>query len=327
MSRRGGAELFAVTEKELFIAICRKNPEALPVFAQCWWLDAACDNDWDIALTMKGDQVTGIWPFMLSERLSISMMRNPRLTPYLGPQVFYPPDIKESNRDSYEYDVMEQLLDALPDADVWRLSLTPGIRQAGLFRRAGLKIEVQQTFLCALDEPEEQIFQQFKEPLRRNLRAAEKELVISEEPEAVNMLFDFQKATLTEKRVTQAYTEDQMQALLDACLANGAGTLWTARDGNKIQAIVWNVWDAGTSYYFMGAKNPDTENYKAMSALLWHCIRQAKARGNRVFDFEGSMDAGVERFFRAFGARRELYLVLKRDGHWFWKLLRALRIR
>jgi hypothetical protein len=64
-----------------------------------------------------------------------------------------------------------------------------------------------------------------------------------------------------------------------------------------------------------------------MSALLWHCIRQAKARGNRVFDFEGSMDAGVERFFRAFGARRELYLVLKRDGHWFWKLLRALRIR
>ena len=322
-------ETIIVTEKELFITICRENPAALPVFTQCWWLDAVCDDkaDWNVALTMKGDQVTGIWPYMLSERLSISMMRNPRLTPYLGPHVFFPPDIKASNRDSYEYDVMEQLLDALPDADVWGLSLTPGLKQAGLFRRAGLKIEVQQTFLCSLEEDEGPIFQHFKEPLRRNLRAAEKALTISAEPETVGMLYAFQSATLAEKRVAQPYTEAHMQTLLDACVANDAGTLWVAREGDQVQAIIWNVWDAETSYYFMGGKNPATDNYKAMSALLWHCIREAKARGNKTFDFEGSMDAGVERFFRAFGARRELYLILKRDGHWLWKLMGALRLR
>jgi lipid II:glycine glycyltransferase (peptidoglycan interpeptide bridge formation enzyme) len=90
------------------------------------------------------------------------------------------------------------------------------------------------------------------------------------------------------------------------------------------QAIVWNVWDAGSSYYFMGAKNPKVDNYRAMSALLWHSMRMAKARGNHTFDMEGSMDPGVERFFRNFGGRRELYLVLRKDGHWLWRLLRMM---
>lgn len=318
-----------MTRKALFEVICRENPAVLPVFAQCWWLNAVCDSpdDWDVAVTMKGDQITGIWPFFLSERMSISMMRNPKLTPYLGPHIFFPPDIKEGNRDSYEYEAMEGLLDSLPNADVWRLSMAPGIKQAGLFRRSGLKIEVQQTFLCSLQEDEEILFQHFKEPLRRNLRAADKVLTITAEPELIGQLYEFQKATLSEKRIAQPYTGAHMRVLLDACIAHDAGTLWAAREGGEVQAIIWNVWDAERSYYFMGGKNPVTDNYKAMSVLLWHCIRQAKARGNKLFDFEGSMDAGVERFFRTFGAKRELYLVLKRDGHWLWKLLRTLRIR
>jgi hypothetical protein len=322
-------ERIPVTEKELFTAICRKAPAIVPLFAQYWWLDAVCDDpdEWDVVLTMKGDQVTGVWPYLRTERLSISMMRNPRLTPYLGPHVFYPPDIKGARRDSYEYEVSEQLLDSLPEADVWRLSLPPGYRQAGLFRRFGLRLDVQQTFLLPLPDEEENIFIGFKEPLRRNLRAAEKEIRIVEDPTQLHALFDFQKATLEEKRVRQAYTEEHMQRLMNACLRHESGTLYLAYENGQLQAAIWNVWDEHRSYYLMGGKNPESDNYRAMSALLWHCIRKARARGNRVFDFEGSMDGGVERFFRSFGARRDLYLVLRRDDHWLWRLLGALRLR
>lgn len=318
-----------MTEKELFTTICRKAPAIVPLFAQCWWLDAVCDDpdDWDVVVTMKGDQVTGIWPYVRTERVGISMMRNPRLTPYMGPYVFYPSDIKGAKRDSYEYDVSEQLLDSLPDADVWRLSLPPGYKHAGLFRRFGLRLDVQQTFLLSLDEDEDVIFGGFKEPLRRNIRAAEKDIRVVEDAAQLHDLFNFQKATLEEKRVLQSYTEEHMQSLMNACLENGSGTLYLAYEGGQLQAAIWNVWDAHRSYYLMGGKNPESDNYRAMSALLWHCIREAKRRGNRIFDFEGSMDAGVERFFRAFGARRELYVVLRRDGHWLWRLLGALGMR
>lgn len=318
-----------MTEKELYSAICRKAPALVSLFAQSWWLDATCDaaSDWNVALTMKGDSVTGAWPYLRSERYGISIMRNPRLTPYLGPQVFFPPDIASARRDAFEYEACEQLLGALPDADVWRLSLPPGFKQAGLLRRAGLQLGTQQSFLLPLGESEETLFGNFKESLRRNLRAAEGRLRIVEGTAALDRLFDFQKATLEEKRVPQAYTLAQMQRLMKACTEHQAGTLWLAYEKDRLQAAVWNVWDTRRSYYLMGGKSPEGESYRAMSALLWHCIREAKKRGNEYFDFEGSMDGGVERFFRSFSAQRELYLVLRRDGHWLWKLAGALRLR
>jgi lipid II:glycine glycyltransferase (peptidoglycan interpeptide bridge formation enzyme) len=118
-----------------------------------------------------------------------------------------------------------------------------------------------------------------------------------------------------------------MQQLMNACIAHQSGTLYLAYEGGQLQAAIWNVWDASRSYYLMGGKNPDSENYRAMSALLWHCIKEAKRRGNRFFDFEGSMDGGVERFFRSFGGMRQLYMILRRDEHWLWKLLGAFRMR
>jgi lipid II:glycine glycyltransferase (peptidoglycan interpeptide bridge formation enzyme) len=70
----------------------------------------------------------------------------------------------------------------------------------------------------------------------------------------------------------------------------------------------------------MGAQKQGNDNYRAMPALLWHCIKEAKKRGNKIFDLEGSMDPGVEKFFRSFGANRELYLELKKNDSLIWKL-------
>ena len=313
-----------MAEKEIYKAICQQSPDSVPVFMQCWWLDAVADA-WDVALTLKGDQVTGVWPYVIEEKLSITMRRNPRLTPYMGPHVFYPPDIKEANKDSYEHEVIEQLMGFLPDADVWRLSQYPGLKQAGLFRHYGLKIGVHQTFLLSLDAPEDELFHNCKEQLRRNIKTAEKEIVIANEPTALPELYEFQKATLFKKRVSQYHTLEQMQRLMEPCIANNSGALWVARKEGVIQAIIWNVWDAENSYYFIGAKNPLVDNYRAMSALLWHAIREAKKRGNHTFDLEGSMDPGVERFFRNFGAKRELYLILRKDSHWLWRLKNFLK--
>lgn len=318
-----------MNQKELYRIVCKEDSALIPVFAQDWWLDAVCDaeEDWQVELVLKGEQLIGAWPFLSLEKFNISFLRNPRLTPYLGPIVFFPPDVKESNRDSFEYEVAEQLFAALPTADVWRLSVWPGFRQVGLIKRGGVNLGVQQTFLLDLSLAEQSIFQNFKESLRRNIKASEGKILIAAEPDAVSALFRFQENTLMNKGVAQSYTVQQLERLIGTCISHNAGTLWVAREGEKIQAVVFNVWDENRSYYLMGGMNPDGDNNRAMSALLWHCIREAKNRGNKHFDFEGSMDSGVERFFRSFGGSRALYLVLKRDGHWLWKLLKVLRIK
>lgn len=312
-----------MTAKQLYKAICIQSPD-LPVFLQYWWLDAVIAK-WDVVISMKGQAITGVWPYAIQNKLRVEMLRNPPLTAYLGPHVFFPDDIKESNRDNFEHEVIAQLIDQLPNTDVWKLSVQPGLKQAGIFKDYELDITVQQTFLIDLTESEEALFSNMKEPLRRNIRAAEAEFEIADDPGCLDALFRFQKVTLEDKGTEQHYDFSQVARLFAACRDHNSTALWVAKKDGVAQAVIWNVWDGERSYYFMGAKNPEADSYRAMSALLWHAIKEAKKRSNKYFDLEGSMDPGVERFFRSFGGKRELYMVLKKNQSLLWRLVEWVR--
>ena len=300
------------------------STQSVPVFLQDWWLDALC-RDWDVALAKNGNSVSGVWPYTIERRIGVDLLRTLKLTPYAGPHVFFPADMKEANRDGFEHETIDALMQQLPSARVWNLSLMPGLKQAGLFKHKGFDITTQQTFLIDLSGDEQSVFANMKESLRRNIRAAEKEIEIINDPQQLETLYKYNALTLTGKGKAQAYTLADMQKLMEACLQHNSTALWVAKKDNGIQALVWNVWDADTSYYFMGAQKPGGDSYRAMSALLWHAIKQAKQRGNKTFDLEGSMDAGVERFFRSFGWQRELYLVLKKNDSLLWRVKEMLR--
>lgn len=309
--------------KKAYSSLCAERKD-IPLFLKDWWLDAVCKS-WNVAIAKNGDSIAGVWPYAITKRLGVDILRNAMLTPYMGPHVFYPPDLKESNRDGFEHETITAMLQQLPAAKVWNLSVQPGIKQAGIFKNYGLQVQVQQTFFIGLDSSEQELLANMKENLRRNIRSAEKEYEITDDPKQIKTLYKYQQHTLTAKGAGQPYTVADMQKLMDACRQHECTALWTAKKDNEVQALVWNVWDADTSYYFMGAQKPEGDSYRAMSVLLWHAIKQAKLRGNKTFDLEGSMDAGVERFFRNFGGQRELYLVLKKNESLLWKVKELIR--
>jgi lipid II:glycine glycyltransferase (peptidoglycan interpeptide bridge formation enzyme) len=312
-----------LSNKEIYKNICSQRRD-VPVFLQHWWMDAVCKS-WNVAIAKKGDNITGVWPYPIEQKIGVSMIRTPMLTPYLGPHVFYPADIKESNTDSFEHDVISELIAQLPAAKMWHLALQPGIKQAGLFKEQGLEIDAKQTFLIDLMQAETALLANMKENMRRNIKAAENEISISDSPEHLADLYEYHKKTLANKKVSQPYSLADMQGIMDVCKANNACSLFVAKKGDAIQAIVWNIWDKTHSYYFMGSQNPASENYKAMTALLWHTIKKSKERGNIIFDLEGSMDVGVERFFRGFAGKRELYLVLRKNESLVWRIKEMIR--
>lgn len=309
------------SNKEQYRKIASQRPD-LPVFSQPWWMDAVCRN-WDVAIAKKGDNITGVWPYPIEAKLGVPLLRTPKLTPYLGPQVFFPHDIKESNIDSFEYETVAELMKQLPNAPVWNLALQPGMKQAGIFNGYGLQASVQQTFLLELNETEETLLGNMKETMRRNIRLSAHEMEINNDPSQLKELYRFHKHTLGKKDRKVGYNLKDLQKIMDAALANNACALWVARSGKHTLAAVWQVWDKKCSYYFMGGQNPEANGYKAMSVLLWHTIKEAKAKGIQTFDLEGSMDEGVERFFRSFGGDRALYMILQKNKSILWRLKKA----
>ncbi|MBS1585774.1 MAG: GNAT family N-acetyltransferase [Bacteroidetes bacterium] len=312
-----------MTNKETYKTIC-KQYKGVPIFQQYWWMDAVC-KEWDVAITYNGDKVSGVWPYAIERKGNVSLRRNQFLSAYCGPHVFFPHDLKQSKRDNFEHEAITALLGKMPAAKVWHLSLQPGLKQAGLFKGAGFDVQVKQTFLMDLREETDAVFAKLNEDYRRNIRKAEAELTISDEPQCLLQLYGFLKATLQGKDVQLYYSEAQMQRLFAACIANNSTSLWVARKGDAVQAIVWEVWDDGCAYYLAGAKNPAEKDNRAMTALLWHAIKAAIQMGKKVFDFEGSMDVGVEKFFRNFGAERELYLTIQKNDSLLWKLKEKIK--
>ncbi len=89
-----------------------------------------------------------------------------------------------------------------------------------------------------LDGTEEEIFNRLHEDYRRNIRKADKEITITNEPEMLQQLWGYQKATLDKKDVRMHFTQQQMQSVFDACLHWHCTALWVARKNGEKVAIL-----------------------------------------------------------------------------------------
>ncbi len=312
-----------MTNKEQYNILCTQST-GLPLFLHHWWLDIVCEN-WDVAIVKNGDNIAGVWPYPIEQKIATTLLRNPVLTPYLGPHVFYPHDLKLSKRDNFEHETIAALLTQIPDAKVWHLAMQPGQKQLGLFRTHYFDVQPRQTFLMSLDEDEQTVFSRLHEDYRRNIRKAEAELTVTDDGSLLPQLWQYQEATLNRKDVQMHFSLQQLQGLYDACKAQNACALWVAKKDDVVQAILWHTWDNERAYYLVGSKNPETKDNRAMTLLIWKAISHSIKIGKRSFDFEGSMDPGVEKFFRNFGGNRELFLVLKKNESLMWKLKELIR--
>ena len=61
----------------------------------------------------------------------------------------------------------------------------------------------------------------------------------------------------------------------------------------------------------LGGLNESAQRYGSQSYLLWEAIKFSSSKVER-FDFEGSMNEQIERFFRAFGAKQQQYFNLSK---------------
>ena len=104
--------------------------------------------------------------------------------------------------------------------------------------------------------------------------------------------------------------------ILRAGTGHDALTMYIARNAAGIAhagAIIIN--DQLRSYYIIGGTSEEHRNSGGMNVVLWHAITEAHARGQRIFDFEGSMIEPIESFFRSFGARQTPYFRVWKHHH------------
>ncbi|HET8574024.1 MAG TPA: GNAT family N-acetyltransferase [Edaphocola sp.] len=293
----------------------------LPLFFQPWWLDTLSQH-WDIALVETGKGVQAIMPFQLEKKWGLRLLRNPPLCPYLGPLFFTGPD--QQKQWSEEDRLLETLLQQVPKWDYFQLTTVPGFQNFLPFYQRGFTNSNRLTYLLDLSQPEEALFGQISPRLRQYIKSAQKILHIEQQQPDVALFLSWHKKAFEKKGKPYPFSSPLIEKILTVAEQHRASLFQTAfNEQNQAVAMLWTPFDGQTSYHLLAATVPGPTHNGALALLTWSAIKSAKARGKKHYDFEGSMDKGIEAFFRKFGGRRVPYLQFEHCPSRLWQLKRS----
>ena len=114
--------------------------------------------------------------------------------------------------------------------------------------------------------------------------------------------------------------ESQVISIIDA--AGAAGRIDVARHQGKVIAGAFSIVDDSTEYYLFGGADRKSNVGGSLAYILQQKMIRSQEEGRALFDFEGSMIQGVERFFRDFGGTLTPYFQITKAPNWAIPLLR-----
>jgi len=290
------------------------------VFATSWWLDAVVPGSWRMHEVEKGGELLAAWPTAVRRSRFGDVHAGAPLTPFLGPLLPPPAGARQRSR---ELEAIELLLDRIgpyahlearcsPAFDYW----TP-LHWRGFTQTTNYTWRLEE--LGDLDA----VFRGFRENVRRNVRAGEKDRLIVEEAPLDEFLGLHGQRAVADEGGWTATPREIVERVDSAAAAHDAREILVARDEEgRARAGAYYVHDARFTYYLMAATDAEARGSGAL--VVWEGIKRAAARGTG-FDFEGSMLRPVERFVRGFGGVPAPYSVVRHTPSTGLRLERALK--
>jgi len=306
--------------KSIYKLFCEQEKD-LPLFLKYQWFNALYNNDdWGVAIERKGNDIVGILPYVISKKKSFKLITPQFLSPYQGVWMKYPEGQKYASKIGYEKEVMNELIKQLPKVDSFKQNFLPEITNWMPFNWKGFQQTTRYTYIIQDISNTKNVFADFKENIRREIRKAEKNLTVTPSKD-LDLLYQLKLKVYQENKEDYPIPFEKLKAVYDFCAKNNCGELLIAQDENKnIHSILFYVWDENSAYYIHGVTDNNFKTSGSMSLLLWDAIKRSSTK-TKAFNFEGSMVESIERYFRAFGGIQTPYFQISKTDSRMLKLL------
>jgi hypothetical protein len=313
-------EVIMRSNKTLFQQLCEEEKN-IPLFVQYQWFNALYDNeDWDVAVVKRGEEPVAILPYVITKKKSFKLITPQFLSPYQGVWMKYPEGQKYASKLGYEKEVMNELIEQLPKVASFKQNFLPAFANWMPFNWKGFNQTTRYTYIVDDISNLKQVYGDFKENIRREIKKAEKTLVVKS-TNNVDLLYQLKLKVYQENKEDYPIPIDKLIAVYNFCKENNCGELLIAEDQDKnIHSILLYVWDNETAYYLHGVTDSAFKTTGSMSLLLWEAIQKSSLK-TKAFNFEGSMVESIERYFRGFGGKQTPYFQISKTDSKMLKLL------
>ena len=311
-----------MSENKLIYQQFCEEKEEVPLFLKYAWFNALYDDkEWNLAIVHHGGEVQGFLPYVITKKKGFSLITPQFLSPYQGVYINYPEGQKYANRLGFEKEVMNSLIDQLPQVNAFKQNFLPQFTNGLPFQWKGFEQTIRYTYVINDLSDKEVIFSNFKDNIRREIRKADKSLLV-EIGEDIELMFQMKQEVYAANKEGYPIPLKRLKDVFMYCQQNNCGELLIAKDSQgNIHSVLLYVWDATSAYYLHGVTALAYKTSGSMSLLLWEAI-QRSATKTAAFNFEGSMVEAIERYFRAFGGIQTPYFHISKTDSKILKLLK-----
>ena len=269
------------------------------VYAMSWYLDAVFPL-WSVCVVGDYDIVM---PVPLKRKFGLKYALQPQFCQQLG--VF--------SKKTLTSDSVDEMMKSLPF--LYCLNFNHG--NIGLIKS---KVE-RPNFVLDLSADYDSLSSGFSYQCRRNIRKA------SEQKQRLSAIAKDDYLQFLRGNGSQWTNEAQLNILsrlIDNALSVGCAELLSVRnETDEILAAVFFVNWRNRRYYLSPVSSEKGKQWQSMSFLLNKVIED-NSSSSIVLDFEGSAIAGVQNFYRGFGAVDEPYPLVEKNG-WIRRLTVGVR--
>jgi hypothetical protein len=305
-----------VTSKEKYRKTCREE-QSIPLFSQDWWLDVTCgEGNWDVLLVETAGKIRAAMPIYVPCKGIITM---PPYTQTMGPWFAPPeePDFAECRI------ICQKFAETVKGYSYFSQSFCYTVTDWLPFYWNGCSQTTRYTYLLKDLHDTHRLWANICKTKQRYIRQAMKKHHLTVRTGVPTAEFLRLNALVFERQEIAPYHHNVLRKLIDTATDRGQAAVWGAYDeADRLHAALFVVRQGATAYYIAGGSEPVFRHTHATCLLFWKVL--CEVADCDVFDFEGSMIQGVERFFREFGAVQTPYFTVYKGQ---LTLLRRARIK
>lgn len=293
--------------------MCETEGARIPLFLQYWWWEVVCRGKrWDVLLSERAGEVRGAMPYIDGRRLCLRHSLMPQLTMFTGPWLADVSDRETSD------DLWRQFMSRR-----WALCkgrLSPELTAARLLppKELGLETEMHYTYRFDPIRPLPDLMAGASQLRRRDYRRLCDVLTV-DEGVSPQEFADLHTAYMERQGKRDLLEHGLIVHVCTEAVSRGHAMVIGARaaDG-ALHDGLFVVYDSESAFMLMCARGADAPR-NSMSFLMWKAIEIMASR-TKVFDFEGSMEPGVEEYYRSFGSQKADLLQVSRCRIPFMKI-------
>lgn len=290
------------------------------IFQEAWWLDITAPKRWGvISHDVKSGKVFMTYAFRKRFKFFTDIYP-PALTPYTGLYFEMKGEISRAEKYKILNESIPLLISKLPKYTRFKVNFTTSFDWWSPFYWLGFGQHVRYTSILNGIKNHDEIWKGFNTNTKRNIKKANKTITVKKSYDAATLYSLFEKTMINQGR-RPGWSQVLLENICKEIEKRQRGMVLTGEDQEGVpHCSLLLVWDDSVAYYLAGGTDPKIRSSGAMPLTMWTAIQEASNHVD-TFDFEGSMQKGIDNFFRGFGAIPKPYYNIS-DGIMANKIVR-----